>query len=54
MIVKEFAKQQGLEYCEFGFFEGNSEVRGVLQQVAQQVKIVGIVADSHIREAMES
>ncbi|KAJ3478495.1 hypothetical protein NLI96_g9717 [Meripilus lineatus] len=54
LIVKEFAKQQGLEYCEFGFFEGNSEVRGVLRQVAEQVKIVGMVADSHIREAMVS
>lgn len=53
-LVKEFAKEQGLEYAEFGFFDGNSEVRGVLREVANQVKIVGMVADSNIREHMHS
>lgn len=52
MLVKEFAKEQGLEYAEFGFVEGNGSVRNVLKQVADQVKIVGMVADSHIREAL--
>ncbi|KDQ63467.1 hypothetical protein JAAARDRAFT_29485 [Jaapia argillacea MUCL 33604] len=52
-LVKEFAKEQGLEYAEFGFVEGNSEVRGVLKSVAEQVKIMGIVADGNIKEAME-
>ncbi len=52
MLVKEFAKEQGLEYAEFGFVEGNQEVRSVLRQVADQVKIVGVVADSNIRECM--
>ena len=52
LLVKEFAKEQGLEYAEFGFIDGNAEVRGVLRQVADQVKIVGIVADSNIRDAM--
>ena len=52
MLVKEFAKERGLEYAEFGFFEGNQEVRGVLRQVAEQVRIVGMVADSHIRKAI--
>ncbi|KAH9898300.1 fatty acid/sphingolipid desaturase [Cubamyces lactineus] len=54
LIVKEFAKERGLEYAEFGFVEGNGEVRGVLKQVADQLKIVGMVADSEIREAMKS
>ena len=52
LLVKQFAKEQGLEYAEFGFVEGNQEVRSVLKQVAQQVQLVGMVADSHIREAM--
>lgn len=50
VLVKEFAKEQGLEYAEFGFVAGNEEVRGVLKQVADQVKIVGMVADAHIQE----
>lgn len=50
MLVKDFAKEQGLEYAEFGFVEGNEEVRGVLRQVAHQAKIVGMVADAHVRE----
>ncbi|KAI0361509.1 fatty acid/sphingolipid desaturase [Trametes cingulata] len=54
LLVKEFAKERGLEYAEFGFVEGNGEVTGVLKQVADQIKIVGIVADSEIREAMKS
>ncbi|KAI0788497.1 fatty acid/sphingolipid desaturase, partial [Abortiporus biennis] len=54
LLVKEFAKEQGLEYYEFGFFEGNQEVRNVLQQVAEQVKIVGMVADANIREALSN
>ncbi|OSD03169.1 fatty acid/sphingolipid desaturase [Trametes coccinea BRFM310] len=54
LIVKEYAKERGLEYAEFGFVEGNGEVRGVLKQVADQIKIVGMVADSEIREAMKT
>lgn len=52
-LVKEFAEEQGLEYAEFGFVEGNKDVRNVLKSVAEQVKIVGIVADSHVQEAMK-
>ena len=52
LLVKEFAKERGLEYAEFGFFQGNQEVRGVLKQVAEQARIVGMVADAHVREAM--
>jgi sphingolipid 8-(E)-desaturase len=52
-LVKEFANEQGLEYAEFGFVQGNKDVRNVLKSVAEQVKIVGIVADSHVQEAMK-
>ena len=53
-LVKEFAKEQGLEYAEFGFVEGNGHVRSVLKQVADQVKIVGMVADAEVQEAMKA
>lgn len=51
-LVKQFAAEQGLEYAEFGFVQGNAEVRSVLKSVADQVKIVGMVAESEVREAM--
>lgn len=54
MLVKEYAKERGLEYAEFGFVEGNEEVNGVLKQVADQLKIISMVADSEIKEAMKS
>ena len=54
LIVKQFAEERGLEYAEFGFVDGNAEVRGVLKQVADQIKIIGMVADSEVREAMAS
>jgi len=52
-LVKEFANEQGLEYAEFGFVKGNEDVRNVLKSVAEQVKIVGTLADSHVQEAMK-
>ena len=52
MLVKAFAKEQGLEYAEFGFVEGNQEVRGVLRSVAQQVRTMRTVADENIKEAI--
>jgi delta8-fatty-acid desaturase len=45
-LVKKFAKEEGLKYAEFGFLEGNQEVRGVLRNVAHQVGVVKRVADS--------
>jgi delta8-fatty-acid desaturase len=53
VLVKEFAKEQDLAYAEFGFISGNGEVLDVLRGVADQAKIVGMVADCEIREAME-
>ncbi|THH20234.1 hypothetical protein EW146_g1078 [Bondarzewia mesenterica] len=53
-LVKEFAKEQGLEYAEFGFFEGNGEVRSTLKGVANQLKIMTLVADAEIKEALEA
>ncbi|KAH7884818.1 fatty acid desaturase-domain-containing protein [Phlebopus sp. FC_14] len=52
VLVKQFAKEQGLVYAEFGFIRGNGEVLSVLKGVADQARIVGMVADSEIREAM--
>ncbi|KAH9837185.1 fatty acid desaturase-domain-containing protein [Rhodofomes roseus] len=52
-LVKEFAKEQGLEYAEFGFVEGNGDVLGVLKAVSDQMKIMGMVADAEITEAIK-
>lgn len=52
-LVKEFAKEQGLVYAEFGFVEGNMEVIGVLRGVAEQVKLVGRVAAAEATEAVD-
>lgn len=53
LLVKEFAREQGLTYAEFGFVDGNKEVLGVLQDVAEQVKLLGKVAASEAQEAIE-
>jgi len=53
VLVKEYAKEQGLVYAEFGFVHGNGEVIGVLRGVAEQVKVVGMVAREEAREAVE-
>jgi delta8-fatty-acid desaturase len=52
-LVKRFAAVRGLEYAEFGFVEGNQEVHGVLRAVAEQVRIVGMVANAEVHEAVE-
>ncbi|KAF8898813.1 delta 8-sphingoloid desaturase protein [Infundibulicybe gibba] len=53
VLVKEFAAEQGIVYAEFGFVAGNQEVLGVLKNVAEQVKLIGRVADAEAREAIE-
>ena len=52
-LVKEFAKQEGLTYAEFGFIDGNQEVIGVLKNVAEQVKILREVAKSEAKETLD-
>ncbi|KAG6814089.1 hypothetical protein H0H92_003136 [Tricholoma furcatifolium] len=52
-LVKEFAREQGLTYAEFGFVDGNAEVIGVLRGVAEQVKLMGKVANAEVKEAIE-
>lgn len=49
-LVKEFAREQGLEYAEFGFIKGNGDVLGVLKDVAEQARLVGMVARAEIDE----
>ncbi|KZV97268.1 delta 8-sphingoloid desaturase protein [Exidia glandulosa HHB12029] len=52
-LVKEFAKEQGLEYAEFGtFVEGNRDVLDVLADVAKQVAFVRKVARAEVDEAL--
>jgi delta8-fatty-acid desaturase len=52
LLVKAFAKEQGLEYAEFKFMDGNAEVLGVLKDVAEQVKFVVKVADHEAKERL--
>jgi delta8-fatty-acid desaturase len=52
-LVKEFAAEQGLTYAEFGFVDGNKHVIGTLRDVAEQVKILGKVANVEVKEAVE-
>lgn len=52
MLVKEFSKERGLTYHEFGFLRGNGEVLGVLKDVAEQARIVGMVANEEVKEAI--
>ncbi|KAL0951280.1 hypothetical protein HGRIS_007991 [Hohenbuehelia grisea] len=52
LLVKEFAKEQGLVYAEFGFISGNVEVLSTLKGVAEQVKILGKVAEGEVQEAL--
>lgn len=51
-MVKEFAQENDLEYAEFKWLDGNREVLGVLESVAEQVKILGLVADHEIQERL--
>ncbi|PPQ62820.1 hypothetical protein CVT24_000514 [Panaeolus cyanescens] len=52
-LVKQFAKEEGLTYAEFGFVDGNEEVIGTLRHVAEQVKIMGKVAKVEVQEAFD-
>lgn len=53
VLVKQFAREQGLSYAEFGFIGGNRAVLGVLKAVAEQARILGTVAENGIQEAMK-
>jgi delta8-fatty-acid desaturase len=53
LLVKEFAAEQGLVYAEFGWVSGNQDVLGVLKSVADQVKIIGTVAEAEAKEAVD-
>ncbi|CAO1634175.1 unnamed protein product [Sympodiomycopsis kandeliae] len=48
-FVRPFAKRHGLKYEEYSFTAGNKRVLGVLQDVADQVKLLGKVAAAHAR-----
>ncbi|KAJ7601218.1 delta 8-sphingoloid desaturase protein [Mycena floridula] len=52
-LVKQFAKEEGLRYAEFGFVRGNQDVLGVLRSVAQQVQLMKDVVQVEVRQAVE-
>ncbi|KAJ7225577.1 delta 8-sphingoloid desaturase protein [Mycena pura] len=53
LLVKEFAREQGLVYAEFGWINCNQDVLGILQGVADQVGLVGKVADAQVKDVLE-
>lgn len=44
--VVRWCADEGLDYRTFTFSEGNRKVLGVLSEVAKQVKVLGVVAQS--------
>lgn len=52
LLVKAWAREEGLRYGEFGWCEGNGEVLGVLGGVAAQVRILARVAEREVEERM--
>ncbi|CAD6577879.1 MAG: hypothetical protein CYPHOPRED_000398 [Cyphobasidiales sp. Tagirdzhanova-0007] len=53
-LAREFAKEQRLEYHTYYFIEGNGRVLDVLKDVADQVKILGKVANAQARGEMHA
>src|ERR1700722_16742450 len=53
-FVKEFAEEEGLTYHEFGFRHGNGQVINVLRGVAEQVSLIGKVAQAEVKEKIET
>ncbi len=49
LLVKEFCKEQEMEYAEYGFVEGNRRVLGVLKDVADQLTLLKKVAEADAR-----
>jgi delta8-fatty-acid desaturase len=54
LMVKEYCAEQNLEYYEFGFIRGNGQVLGVLKDVAEQARIIHMVAREEAKEAVTS
>lgn len=50
LLVKEYAKERDLKYHEFGFIRGNGQVLDVLKDVAEQARIIGMVAREEVKE----
>ncbi|KAF7361159.1 Delta 8-sphingoloid desaturase protein [Mycena sanguinolenta] len=53
LLVKEFAAEQGLVYAEFGWINGQKDVLGVLKSVADQVKLIGTVANIEAKDVID-
>jgi delta8-fatty-acid desaturase len=48
-LVKDYCKEQDMEYAEYSFTEGNRRVLRVLRDVANQVTLLGKVAAADAR-----
>lgn len=52
LLVKEYCKENEIEFIEYGWLEGNSKVLATLKDVAHQLEILKKVADKEISEKM--
>ncbi|KAK4687824.1 sphingolipid 8-(E)-desaturase, partial [Tremellales sp. Uapishka_1] len=53
LLVKEYCKEQDMMYREHRWIEGNKQVLGVLEDVANQLKFLKTVADKEISEKLK-
>lgn len=51
---KAFAAEQGLDYAEFGFVQGNKNVLATLRGVADQVRIMGAAMKEEAKENVQA
>lgn len=53
VLAKGWAKENGLEYREKNFSEGNKELRGLLRDIAGQVRALASTADDLAKGRIE-
>lgn len=54
VLIRKFAEEQGLEFQTYPFIQGNGRVLAVLQDVANQVSVLGKVASAQARGQIHS
>ncbi|KAL7420302.1 hypothetical protein Q5752_005271 [Cryptotrichosporon argae] len=53
LLVKGYCKEHDIEYLEYDWMTGNRKVLGVLQDVADQFRLLHHVAEKEIREKLQ-
>jgi sphingolipid 8-(E)-desaturase len=50
LIIRAWCKEKGYSYDSYGFVEGNVATLSVLKSIADQVKMMRLVAADHVDE----